>query len=129
MGEILHVKNFRHGHGWFVKGIVTKVLGPYRYLVKVGSRCHFVHAEHPRKTGEMDIDVSREYVMVSVPVAKSMPASQTPESVTGSNQEVVPARPTAEARQTEPEVTTDPIVEVAQPDVPRRCFSPCAEET
>ena len=56
VGEIVRVKNTKDGLERFVKGVVAKVVGPYRFLVKVGTRCRFVHLDHLRKTGELDYD-------------------------------------------------------------------------
>jgi hypothetical protein len=38
----------------YVPGVVVKRLGPVRYLVRVGSRLRYTHADHLRKTGESD---------------------------------------------------------------------------
>jgi hypothetical protein len=56
IGEIVRVKNFRDGLEKYVKGVIAKRLGPYRYLVKIGTRCRFVHLEHLHKTGELDLN-------------------------------------------------------------------------
>jgi hypothetical protein len=53
VGEIVRVKNVYDGIERFVKGAIAKVVGPYRYLVRIGNRCRFVHSEHLRKTGEL----------------------------------------------------------------------------
>ena len=53
MGEIVRVKNHRQGLERFVKGVIAKKIGPYKFLVKIGSRCRYVHIEHLRKTGEL----------------------------------------------------------------------------
>ena len=53
VGEIVRVKNHRQGLERFVKGVIAKKIGPYKFLVKIGSRCRYVHIEHLRKTGEL----------------------------------------------------------------------------
>ena len=63
VGEIVRVKNVYRGLEHFVKGVVAKVIGPYRYLIKIGQRCRYVHAEHLRKTGELDDNESHEFVL------------------------------------------------------------------
>ena len=55
VGEIVRVKNTYDGIERYVKGIITKVCGPYRYVVKIGRRCRYAHVEHLRKTGELNI--------------------------------------------------------------------------
>jgi hypothetical protein len=55
-GEVVRVKNVLNGgtSPRYVKGIIVKKLGPYRYNVKIGNRCRQVHLEHIRPTGELD---------------------------------------------------------------------------
>ena len=60
VGEIVRVKNFRNGNEKYVKGVIAKKLGLYRYLVKIGNRCRYVHLEHLHKTGEIELDNENE---------------------------------------------------------------------
>jgi len=53
-GERVRVKNCRGNKVVkFVPGKVVQRLGPLRYLVQVGDRVRYTHADHLRKTGEV----------------------------------------------------------------------------
>ena len=56
VGEIVRVKSTPQYGGVerYVKGAIAKVIGAYRYLVRIGNRCRFVHLNHLRKTSELD---------------------------------------------------------------------------
>jgi hypothetical protein len=69
VGEIVLVKNVHEGISRFVKGVIAKVVGPYRYVVRVGHRCRYVHLEHLKKvSGFCD-----PYDPANIPVAVSVP--------------------------------------------------------
>ena len=58
--ERVRVKNWRDNKDVkFVPGTVVRRLGPLRYLVDVGGKARFVHADHMRKTGEGDDGLPR----------------------------------------------------------------------
>ena len=50
----MRVRNVYDGMEKFVKGVIAKIIGSYRYLVKTGNRVRYVHTEHLRKTGELE---------------------------------------------------------------------------
>jgi transposase InsO family protein len=82
-GEIVRIKNAYDGLERYVKGVVAKVIGPYRYVVKSGRRCRYVHVEHMRKTGELDYESQvriDDDVVTSVPHESYVPLS-VPETV------------------------------------------------
>ena len=56
VGEIVRVKSTPQyaGHERYLKGVIAKQVGTYRFLVKIGNRCRYVHTEHLRKTGELN---------------------------------------------------------------------------
>lgn len=78
VGEIVRVFNVQNGMDNFVKGQVLKILGPYKYEVKVGTRSRAIHIDHLRKTGELDFADERrdEYVLPSpvAPMPVDLPA-------------------------------------------------------
>ena len=84
-GEIVRVKNFREGFENYVKGVIAKTVGPYRYVVKIGNRCRYVHVEHLHKTEELNLDVSQEFTharpedIINVDIPSTRPTVPTAE--------------------------------------------------
>ena len=120
-GEIVRVQNTHSGLATFVKGLVLKVLGPYRYCVKVGSRSRDVHVDHLRKTGEMDLPEEESEVYVTSPRF-----GPTPVDTLGISVPVVPrqADPTDDALTVVNSPVSSPDVMVTSPRRSSRVSKP-----
>ena len=73
---MVRVRNFRGGKEKWVPGVMVKKLGTLTFLVKVGERVRYVHADHVLPTGEVDemMEKTSEHIMVPEPVLVPVPS-------------------------------------------------------
>ena len=131
--QVVRVQNFRGGKEKWVPGVIVKKLGTLTFLVKVGERVRYVHADHLLSTGEVDetTEMTSEHIMdpepVLVPVSSQIPRSRvevgdTSPGVPGSVPSSVPSKVpvstptrTAAPRVVPVETRRNPIRERKQP--------------
>jgi len=96
VGEIVRVKSTPQYGGLerYVKGAIAKVVGPYRYLVKVGRRCRFVHLNHLRKTDELEHSEDRiDHDIASTSPVVPLGTSVVPQLPVSKNAHTAPVEP------------------------------------
>ena len=67
--QLVRVKNcYDNGVIKFVLGSIVKLLGPLRYLLRVGHRMRYCHVDHLRSTGETTAETSDGDSTILVPL-------------------------------------------------------------